>query len=311
MAKGFVYACALTLLSGCGAGGGVFSANVSATSAFSGYVAVASSSSNTVALYNASGNFVRLLRDLNSPSSETPVGLLPSSAPGEIFTAVYGVGRIERLGLADSIYSSLFFNSNLSTAYPRGIAQDSNGNYLISSSGGWTVEKFSPAGFRVGAPFIATTVNTCVLANPYGIAVMSDGGIAVGNASANSLELYNSDGTCRAHLNAAPFNANFPRTVVYDTIHDQLIVALYSNGALYSVSKTGTGATLIYNDTTVIQNPTALAVDASGIIYVGSSSQDTIEKLSYDGTTATRVGSVPFVSASAFTLSPSAIVVVP
>lgn len=313
MAKGFVYACALTLLSGCGSGGGIFSANVSGsgTSAYSGYVAVASTASNTVTLFDSSGNFVRVLRDLNSPSSESSTGLLPSSTPGEIFTAVYGVGRIERLSLADSAYSSLFFNSSLSTSYPRGIAMDSGGNYLISSSGGWTVEKFSSAGFRISAPFIATNVSTCTLSNPYGIAVMSDGGIAVGNASASSLELYNSDGTCRLHLNTAPFNANFPRTVVYDTVHDQLIVALYGNGEVYSVSKTGTGATLIYSDTTVIQNPTALAIDASGAIYVGSTSQDTVEKLSYDGTTATRIGSVPFISASAFTLSPSAIVVVP
>jgi hypothetical protein len=298
----------LLLLSGCSGGGGVFSAS---PSAFSGYVAVASGSSNTVALFDASGAYVRTLRDLNSPSSETPVALLPSNEPGSILLGVYGVGRIERLSLADGSHSSLILNTTLATAYPRGVAKDGSGNYLVTNTGAFTIEKFSPAGLRIGAPFIAMATGGCTLSNPWTIAVLSDGAIAVGNGGTSGVLIYEPDGTCRASVAAAPFNANLPRTVAYHALHDKLIVAFYSTGAIYAIDPDGTNATLIYQNTTYIQNPTALAVDSSGVIYVGSTSQDTVEKLSFDGSTATRVGTVPFITASQFTLSPAAIEVVP
>ena len=61
----------------------------------------------------------------------------------------------------------------------------------------------------------------------------------------------------------------------------------------------------------MILNPTSVAVDTQGLIYVANTGSDTIEKLSLSGSTATRVGTVPFIPPSAYTRDPNAVVVIP
>jgi hypothetical protein len=295
--------------SGCGSGG-AFNQAVTTTS-YSGYIAASGNAVNLVALFNTTGAYVKTLRDLSNPGSDAPYGLVPSTVEGQLFVAVSGVSRIESINLSTAANTITVLNSNISANSIQGVALDASGNILVIKTGAFTVEKFTPSGFRVNAPFIPITVGGCTISGPRNIANLGNGTFAVTNLFNSQVNIYNNDGTCNGVAGAAPISANAPYAIALDSVHSKMILASNTTSAIMAANLDGSSPAIIYQNTTYIQNPTTVAVDATGNIYVGSTGQNTIEKLTFDGTIATRAALVPFIQANAYVRSPTGLAIIP
>jgi sugar lactone lactonase YvrE len=279
------------------------------SASYSGYFAVSSTGFNTVTLFDESGTFVRLLRDLNYPS-ESPYGL-GISLSGNLLAVIEGVDRVESISLADGSYSNFVLNASLTANTVLGLAVDSAGSIYVAEQSTNTIEKFSPAGFRVGSPFIGTTVGSCVLSAPRQLAILGNGNLAVANTGNDRLNIYDTSGGCVAAVTAAPFGSNDPYGVAWDAAYSRIIVAFNGSSEIVRVDQDGSNPTQIYLDTAVISAPTSVACDGAGGLYVGNTGLDTVEKLAFDGSTATRAGTSPFIPTSAYMRDPSGIVRIP
>lgn len=309
--------CLILFVLFCGAGCGrnsvplelIKKASSTTTPGYTGNILISNSSLNTVVMYGSTGRFVKVVRDLNV-GTEVPYGLVGFGS-NKILAAIDGTDRIEQFSLGDELNTTLVSNSNLTSSPIQGIAIDSSKNIYVVESSTNTIEKFTSSGTRVGSPFI-NGVSGCTLSTARHIAVASDGTIAVTSSGNNRLLIYNSAGTtCVASVTSSPFSGNAPYGITYHSSSNKFIVALNGSSAIVSISTTGTGATTIYSDTNVISAPTALTVDSSGNILVVNTGYDSVEKLSFDGTTATRVGSSAFIPADTYIRDPSGIGVVP
>ncbi|NJM10110.1 MAG: hypothetical protein HC883_04300 [Bdellovibrionaceae bacterium] len=125
-------------------------------------------------------------------------------------------------------------------------------------------------------------------------------------------------GDCIASLDSPGAN-HFPTAIIAPTATQMLVAYGNNTGPVhqiysYTVSATTIGSpVLAFNNTSVLQGISYMAMDSEGYIYVASAAStfNTIEKMSFDSVTGllTRVGSAPFISPNVFTRSVSGIVV--
>jgi hypothetical protein len=289
----------------------------------SGYVIASSAATGPatapgyVSMFDNNGKFVSVLDDLY-PSSEIATGLA-YLGNNQVLSAITGSDRIDLYNLVTGAISTFATNVNI-TGTLRHIARSpSDGSIYIMEDTVQDIEKLDASGNRVGGPFVATTVTTgsvtCTLANPYGVTVIpSSGNIAVISApgAAGRLHIYDDQGNCLVNNTGAPFNAGTPTAIVYHPLSGKLIVAFSTSHAIYAMNVDGSGPVQIYLQSTIINDPRALAVDSNGNIFVASQGTSTIEKLYWSGTgTATRAGTGSFAGPNLYTHAVTALTVVP
>lgn len=266
-----------------------------------------------VTMFSSTGSVVTTLRDFYSTGEwATGSGFYP---PYSLYIAVEGSDRIEQIDLRSNTVSSITHVQLTSTPALRNLAVTPAGNVIVSEGTVGTLERFSN-GNRDGSPFIPATVGSCALVSPYGVAVnTSNNDVAVVSApgAAGRLSIYDSTGgTCKAHVTGGSIGTGTPQAIAYHALSGKYVVAHSSTHAIMAYDSLGTNPTLIYLNSTVINTPRAIATDADGNIYVGSSGTETVEKLYWSGTgTATRVGTGPLIGPGIFSQNPTSITVVP
>jgi hypothetical protein len=261
-------------------------------------------------VYNRSGELVTILKDYAAGGAEFGAGIAHLGSL-TFAIAVDGTDRVDIVNMLTGSTSALT-NGALTATPIRHLATDTEKSIFVVESNLNTIEKFTAAGSRVGNPFIATTTAPCVLASPWGVAVNpTTNRIAViSSAAAGRFSLYNSDGSCNTHVTAAPFNSGTPTAIAYHPTTGRWLVTFATTHAIYAVSETGGSPTLIYQNSTLINTPRAIASDSEGNIYVGSDGTDTVEKLYWSGTgSATRALAGPFAGPGINTQNPTAITV--
>ncbi len=273
-----------------------------------------------VSEFSAYGSIVRVLKDYYSTGTSFPTGsaFIP---PNDVLVMVESTLDIGDLfNLRTGAATTAIFNSNISGTPVRQIAYNTSEDavYILETQAGntGTIEKYIlSSGQRLGAPFIPTTVSTCVLANPYGITINPNNQriyVISFSGVAGRLSVYDTSGSCIQHVVAAPLNAGTPYGITYHALTNKLIVTFSSTHAIYSMNLDGTGATQIYLSSSIINTPRAITSDADGYLYVSSAGTDTVEKLFYDGTgAATRALSGPLIGPGIFSQNVSSITVIP
>jgi hypothetical protein len=321
--SGMGYALSLTAslifaLSGCA--GEKFFDQLTTTSAssLSGYIIISSSnnaggtagSAGTVAMYDGSGNFVRSLRDYYD-TIEVPTGLAYIGS-NNLLIAVDGTDRIELSNILTSAYTTYPVATGITAAPLKQMTTDSSYNVYVSEFAGNTIEKIDTTGTRVGNPFI-TGGGSCVVSSPWGIAyVPTTNRLVVASNVAANLNFFDATtGLCATSVNNAAYTAQSPTAVVYHTLYNKLLIARIGDDRIYAANADGSSPVIAYSNVARIGDPYSMAVDTSGYVYVGSAVQDTIEKLSFNGTTLTHVSSGPLIGPNIYTQNPTQILVLP
>lgn len=296
----------------------IYDNTVSSVSTLSGNVIVTtvttdpSTGPGVVSMIDQLTGQVSILADYFENSNfATGVAMLGAES---IVAAVEGVDRLDRIDLRTGQTTTFAVHTGLSANVLRNTAVAGDGSVFVIEQNLNTIEKFSASGSRVGNPFINTTTGACVLSNPYGIAYIPGlERIAVINSNAaGRLLIYDLNGNCISSVTAAPFNANTPTAIAYHARSNSLLTTFVGSHAIWATTTAGASPVQIYLNSAIINTPRAIATDASGAIYVGSSGTDTVEKLSWSGSgLATRALPGPLAGPSVYTQNPLAIVVVP
>lgn len=283
---------------------------------YSGHFLASSSQFSTVALFNAAGEFVKIVRDLNA-IAEIPYGIA-WLGNGLFHLVVDGNDRVETLNLATGAVTTYYANvTNLVGTPIQGIVSDGAGSVYVIETNSNTIERFSTfdgMGIRVGNPYIGTTIGTCVLATPRNMILLPNGNLAVINSGNGRLNIYNvstATPTCVTAVTAAPFSANAPMDLAYHGPSDKIVVVFNTSSAIATVNTNGTSPLQVYSNTTIVLNPTAIAIDPSGYLYVANTGFNSVEKFLLSGGTVTRALNAPFIAPSAKFRAPTALMRIP
>jgi sugar lactone lactonase YvrE len=160
--------------------------------------------------------------------------------------------------------------------FPTAVAVATGGDVYVTDSGNDTIRKVTPKGVVTTFAGIASTpgsldsaTGAANLRNPYGIAVDSSGNVFVADQGNNIIRKITSTGAV----------TTFAGAVGAATTADE-------NGpALPAGSADGTGTSASFNQ------PTGIAVDSSGNVYVSDTGNDTIRKITSAGAVTTLAGS--------------------
>lgn len=267
-------------------------------------------------LFDPQGRLVSVVKDYYS-SGEYINGMALASAT-RVLLSTDGTDRVEVLNLLNSIIDIFTNNSQITGAPMRQMTTDTSGNvYIIENNGATSqIEKADSSGIRVGNPFIATTTGSCNLnaANPFGVTYIPNSGnlaVTLFRNTAPTLFVYSaSDGSCVSTVSSVPFDSGFPTAIAYHPQTNKLLVVRFSDNKIYSTDTSGGSASLLLTSTR-IGAPTALFVDSQGFVWVGSSTNSTVEKFSFDGTTLSFMTSSPLINTSVYVQNPTSIVVIP
>jgi len=193
-------------------------------------------------------------------------------AAGNLYVADYGNNLIQKITPAGVVTTlagngTIGANNGLGTAAsfngPSGVAVDGSGNVYVADAGNNLIRKITPAGqvsTLAGTVVAADTSNTVttepVFAGPSGVAVDAAGNVYVADAGDNQIKKVTPAG-------------------VVSTLA----------GSVNSGSADGTGAAASFN------NPTGVAVDATGNVYVADFLNNLIRKVAPGGIVTTIAGS--------------------
>ena len=258
----------------------------------------------------------------NSPFSLT---LDPS---GNIFVADTGNNTIRKINLAGAVTtlagaagnqgSADGTNRTASFSSPEGITMDSSGNLLVADAANNLIRKITPAGVVTTIAGLAGTAGSADGSNsvasfnsPGDLTLDDQGNIYVADTQNNTIRTINSDedvstlagtaaasGTNDGFGNAATFAS--PAGIFVDT-NGILYVADMSNHTIRKITPDGAVSTVAgvpgaagFADSTngpaKFSSPQGVAVDNLTNVYVADTSNQTIRKITPDGTVITLAG---------------------
>jgi alpha-tubulin suppressor-like RCC1 family protein len=211
-------------------------------------------------------------------------------------------------GYADGTNTAaMFFN-------PQGLAVDSSGNVYVGDTGNNRIRKVTDAGVVTTLAgtsawgFADGTATAARFNQPFSVAVDSSGNVYVGDAGNNRIRKVTDAGvvTTLAGTNTAGFadgtggaaQFNSPRGLVVDSA-GTIYVADFNNNRIRKVTTAGVVTTLAGSGTVGsadgpglaarFDSPNTLALDASGILYVGEGGSRRIRRVTSDGMVTTIV----------------------
>jgi sugar lactone lactonase YvrE len=222
------------------------------------------------------------------------------------FAGQSGVGSADGTGS-----DARFFN-------PAGVAVDSSGNVYVADSGNHTIRKISSAGVvstfagLAGSSGSADgTGSTARFFQPVGVAVDNAGNVFVADDANNTIRKITSAGVVSTIAGLAGSSggadgagslARFyePSAVAVDNAGN-VFVAEWGNNTIRKITPAGVVSTIAglagssgsadgVGSTARFNGLTSLAVDSSGNIYVGDFYNQTIRKITPDGTVSTLAG---------------------
>lgn len=192
-------------------------------------------------------------------------------AAGNVYVADYGNNRIQKITAA-GVVTTFAGSGNIgainatgtlaSFSGPSGVAVDASGNVYVADAGNNLIRKISPGGVvsTLAGTIVATDTSNTVTAEPLfsapsGVAVDAAGNVFVADAGNNAIRVVSPSGSVRT-LAGNP-NAGYAD---------------------------GTGGNARFN------NPTGVALDASGNVYVADLLNNMIRKITPAGLVTTLAG---------------------
>jgi len=204
-----------------------------------------------------------------------PHGIAVDSS-GNVYVSDTGNDTIRRLtygggvwtvntiaGLAGAIGSTNGINNGNRFRFPMGLAVDSSGNVYVADEGNSQIRELSPS----GGNWVGSTVAGLV-----GISGSMDGTSANATFSSPSGIAVDASG----NLYVADTKNNTIRELVFNG--NDWTVTTIAGEPNQTGSSDGTGSAALFN------NPTGIAVDPSGDLYVVDSGNDTIRRMTVNGT---------------------------
>ncbi len=296
-----------------------FDGMVATTGVYSGTLVISSVTTDPatgpglISWWTRDGGFKATLRDLYTGSEfGTGTGFI---APDKIIASIEGVDRLEILNLSNGATTAVTHVGLTATPLKQLAVDPADSAIYVTEFNQNTVEKFTAGGARIGSPFLPTTSGSCVLSSPWGVTVIPETQEVVVISSpgaAGRFSKFTKDGACLTHVTTGTFSAGTPQAVAYHAPSQKLLVTLASTHAIVAVDQNGANPTTIFLNASIINTPRAIATDADGYIYVGSSGTDTIEKLYWSGTgSASRATTGPLIGPGAFSQNPTSISVIP
>lgn len=230
-------------------------------------------------------------------------------SPAGVVSTLAGSGTF---GFADGAGAAATFNA------PKGLAVDRNGNVFVADSGNQAIRKITPAGVvstlassaLLGISYIVS--QEAVFVPPTGIAVDSNGNVFVADATNHTIRKITPTGVISTFSGsgaagfddgagvAASFNQ--PRGLAVDA-NDNVFVADTGNQAIRKITPNGAVTTFAGNknfgfvDGTGVaarfSQPSAVAVDSGGNVFVADTSNHGVRKITPLGVVSTLVGDGP------------------
>jgi hypothetical protein len=229
------------------------------------------------------------------------------SITGDFLFVVDTIDRVDRIDTGSFNRYSVILDGNLTGANLRAIESLSDGSMVIAESP-TAIEKYSAAGVREGAPYPLTI--------PTGIN-------AIKRISGNRyIVTYTTNpDSPRVYTNAGVVSATFPITSPCTNNCDPYDVVELPDGR-FAVNSRVTNGIYLYNaafvyvgvlylDTTVINQPSSMAVLNNRNLLVCNTNFNTCEELKITGNIATRVGTTALINNVTAVRQPMATMVIP
>ena len=233
--------------------------------------------------------------------------LIRKISPAGVVSTLAGSGV---LGATNGIGTAASFNS------PYGVAVDATGNVYVADAVNGLIRKISPAGVvgtLAGSSVQGATNGTGTAASffhPWGVAVDATGNVYVADNGNNLIRKISPAGVVstlagsgvQGNINGMGTAASFssPQGVAVDAagnvyVGDQgsnLIRKISPTGAVSTLAGSGmSGNTNGTGTAASFNNPTGVAVDATGNVYVADQTNELIRKISPAGAVSTLAGS--------------------
>lgn len=252
----------------------------------------------------------------NPPVVNSPVTNLPAANPPVVVSSAPKIitfaGQAGVAGYADGPATQAKFR------LPNNVAVDGAGNVYVADTANNVIRKITPAGMvstlagQAGTHGSSDGVGSAAqFWAPFGIAVDSSNNVYVADTGNNTIRKINSAGVVSTlaglaghpgSTDGARSYARFrnPWNLAVDS-SGNVIVADMSNDTIRKITPTGAVTTLAgqagesgntdgLGNTARFYDPFAVAVDASGNIYVSDSANNTIRKIAPAGTVMTLAG---------------------
>ena len=243
--------------------------------------------------------------------NKTDVKIIPGKYNPDGISGSTGTGGVSgSTGSTDSTSTTLF-------SAPTGVAVDAAGNIYVADYGNNLIHKVTPAGAVTtlagsgNAGAIDAAGSLASFNGPTGIAVDGSGNVYVADAGNNLIRKITPDGTVSTlagtvvavdtsnTVTGQPLFAN-PSGVAVDAVGN-VYVADAGNNRICKVSPAGVTTTLAGNENpganngtgaaATFNNPTGVALDATGNVYVADFLNNMIRKITPGGVVSTLVGS--------------------
>ncbi len=284
----------VTTLAGAAAGGG--SADGAGSAAQFNYpCGVAVDTAGTVYVSDLANHTIRQI---------TPAGVVTTLAG----TPSSGPGTNDGTGTAASF------------GEPAGLAVDTNGNVYVADYANHTIRKIAPGGIvttLAGDPGVGGSTNgtgsAAKFLNPLGVAVDAQGNVYVADMWNDLIRKITPNGTVSTLAGVAGTSGtndgpaatalfSYPQGVAVDA-SGNVFVADTSNSTIRKITPGGVVSTLAgtakskgasdgLGAAAQFSDPFSIAVDSQGYLYVADSGNNTIRKISPDGTVKTLAGAV-------------------
>ncbi len=252
------------------------------------YIVTASWNGNSKAItfYDIDGNYLRH-RSFRA-ENWTPRGLAMMDSETIIAS---GEGNDAIYTLDFSLNDELFFGASTLSGNIMRLAYDQTTQllYVLESN---VIEVINSEGIRDTARYINTNTGSCTLSNPADILINADGNLVVSNiGGSDNILVYDISTTPATCLSSVAFGQNPYAMLAHSDGY--LYVATQTDDQIYRADPDGSNATVIWStDTSIINNPQALAELPNGNILVSGAANDVIEEITTEGD---RVGTTPFI----------------